>query len=247
MRQKYVKSNSYIEHTAGGSDVRRIKFDKPITGDSEESFVIDASGNVKKRDQIQKQTVQSHTPQGVSVIKVTNHSEQAVDIVIVYPHGKSKGKVGGRSRMSMRCPPGAVALQYTAENKTETIHFKDSIPVGTTEEVDVAGGEIRENQKKEQGEYKKPNLRWSMELGHTSSSAKKRQSLEEHGGAEIQVANHTGLPLEFKLIFRNGDVKGFVRSVFEHELRISLKSLDRFLISSNDNVARKMTQMKLHI
>ena len=96
------------------------------------------------------------------------------------------------------------------DNKTETIHFKDPILVGTTEEIDIAGGELRGNQQKEQGEYKKPNLRWSMELGHTSSSLKKRQSLEEHGGAEIQVANHTGLPLEFKLIFRNGDVKGFV-------------------------------------
>jgi hypothetical protein len=96
------------------------------------------------------------------------------------------------------------------DNKTETVHFKNPLTANTTEEVDVAGGEIRKNQKKEQGAYKKPSLRWSMELGHESSSMSKRKSLEEHGGAEIQVSNHTGLPLEFKLIFRNGDVKGFV-------------------------------------
>ena len=100
------------KNAAGGTNVRRIKFDKPITGDMQESFVIDESGNIKKGDKVQKHVVKAHTPQGVCVLKVTNHSSNTAEILIVYPHGKSKGKVNGRSRMSMRCPPGAVAFQY---------------------------------------------------------------------------------------------------------------------------------------
>ena len=107
-----ITHTSLTKNTAGGTNVRRIKFDKPIAGDMQESFVIDESGNIKKGDKVQKHVVKAHTPQGVCVLKVTNHSSNTAEILIVYPHGKSKGKVNGRSRMSMRCPPGAVAFQY---------------------------------------------------------------------------------------------------------------------------------------
>ena len=124
---------SQKKNAAGGTNVRRIKFDKPITGDMQESFVIDESGNIKKGDKVQKHVVKAHTPQGVCVLKVTNHSSNTAEILIVYPHGKSKGKVNGRSRMSMRCPPGAVAFQYVgcSSAKREKLSFILHLPHST--------------------------------------------------------------------------------------------------------------------
>jgi hypothetical protein len=98
---------------SGGESVRRIQFKEPLEGEKEESYVIGQDGNIKGGDgQVQKHIVKDHTPQGVTVLKVTNHSDEICDIVIVYPHGKSKGKVNGRSRMSMRCTFTVKVLFY---------------------------------------------------------------------------------------------------------------------------------------